>query len=402
MNSVKSRNVETMQYFVLYGILILLSVIPLLMIRELNVGILPEWIARMEELKDKSFQLFSSSDVYSKTGINDNGLYSNLLFWGSGLLYRITGNILLTFRLTEIAIQTGTALLAKLFCESLWGKEEKRTVFICVLLFVLCPYRFYLCYDRCDLFLQMAWMFIPLFAWAVLGLIRVQKGIYYFFVASFSLAFIGYANVQVFLILIGVTCVYMAWKRSWLLFAVYIAGSVICLPGLLPLVHYLFRGGYENWQFSLNSIMPSGYSLGSLLSSLLYLEDCPGIGLGMMFCIGVAVWRWFVERRREPRESVFFWGMGVILIIMSSAMFPWEILQRVGMPFLRLIGLWRTPVSFFGMAYSLWCISAGRTVGRSRENEQTQAGEYIIIQQTVVLLGIGVWIWQSIILGGLY
>lgn len=58
-----------------------------------------------------------------------------------------------------------------------------------------------------------------------------------------------------------------------------------------------------------------------------------------------------------------------ILTAASLQYFPWDLVQRLGAPFLRFVGLLETPGIFWGAANMLLAVPAGWAVGELRKKQ---------------------------------
>ena len=109
----QSRELFLIQVF--YGLVLLTAILPIMCNYIIDGGMIREWVVRIQELSQNSFLLYPTEGVYLESGINDNVFQSNLVFWGSGLFYRLTGQMVLTYRLTMLLIQLLSFLFARLF-----------------------------------------------------------------------------------------------------------------------------------------------------------------------------------------------------------------------------------------------------------------------------------------------
>ncbi|MCM1091257.1 MAG: hypothetical protein NC092_06920 [Butyrivibrio sp.] len=280
-------------------------------------------------------------------------------------------------------MQLGTLCTSILMFRRLFeGKASKYPVFWGVLLYMSCPYRIYVCYDLADMAQAVVWAVIPLYIWAVLGIVRNrkmnQKNMLNLGVATLSLAGIGYTNLMQMLVVAGFTLLVALCAREWFLLVSLTAGSALTLPHLLGLYRYLFRGAYEELGLPVNSIMGSGYVLGEFFSSFVYREGHPGVGLGMMLCLLTGLWLMFVKGEKltgdkplsfSRKACVWFVALAAVLLLMSLQAFPWEYVQRLGQWALKLVSLLETPGIFFGMAQIALCVPGAWAMERLEQQE---------------------------------
>lgn len=357
-------------------------------------GIVTEWIARMDEIargiSEGQVYLFPSVEVLVSTGITVNGMNSNLWFILPGLLHRLLGNIVLVYRIYMLGIQLGTLMGAVLFFERVFAKEKtKLPACLGILLYMTCPYRIYVCYDWANLSQAVAWMLLPLYAWAVMGIVGQKRNRGAVLIAAPVLAGIGYADVVFFMILVGITLLTgVLYRKPWLL-APAAVGSALFLPGLYRLIQYLFLNHYQELNMPIQSIMKRGYRFGEFFSTYAYKEGHPGMGLGMMICLLTGMWLWFVQGKKEKSCACrYFSRVSIICMIFSFYYFPWDIFQRLGGWSLKLISLLETPAVFAGLAFGGLCIPAAYGVHQISKHENKVIAYAIPVMVAVACVGV--------------
>ena len=392
------KNNESFQYRILLALTGLVVLFPVSCNYIMEGGIIGEWVARMCELSEGGspggFPLFASAEAIASTGIPANGMDSNLWFFLPALVYRLGNNLVFAYRSYMLAIQAGTlAASILLFGRIFSHSESKLPVFFGVLLYMTCPYRIYVCYDLGDLSQTAAWMLLPVYLWAILGLLQKEGNqIWNLTAAALSLAGIGYGDTVFFLIAAGVTLPSGLAKRRLSVLIAPIAGSLLFLPGLYRLFQYLFRNGFQDLNMPLGSIMPKGYPLGSYFSSYAFREGHPGMGLGMVICLLTGIWLFFVTGRKPSMQCKVFTGTAAFFILLSYIGFPWDYFQRLGDWALKLISLIETPAIFFGMAYLFLCVPAASAIKRIRQYENKTAAYAVPL--LVMLACYGICIYQ--------
>ncbi len=368
-------NNEKYLYHILCVLAVGVALLPVACSYIMSGGIVYEWIARMDEivmgLYGGRFYLFPSAETVVGSGVWENGMNSNLWFLIPGLLYRLSGDIVLVYRLSMLVIQIGTLLTAKWLFQRIFAEEETGfSAYFGILLYMTCPYRIYVCYDQANMSRAVAWMLLPLYAGAVTGILREKKNIRDIAIAAIALAGIGYADVIVFMILVGgtvLTGIVLRKPRALIPVAV---GMAMYVPGLYRVMQYLFLNAFQEFQMPLQSIMKSGYRFGEFFSLYVYKGGRPGFGMGMMLCLLSGLWMNFVHGKKEDHRSCqFFVVVSVILLALSFYYFPWDILQRLGGWSLKLISLIGTPSVFAGLAYGCLCVPAACGVRRISRHE---------------------------------
>lgn len=369
----------------------------------MNSGIITEWIARVEELAvgfemGQSF-LFPSAEVILGTGIKANAMNSNLWFALPGFLVRLTGNMVTAYRIYMLVLQIGTLLASILFFERIFaGAETRLPAFFGVLLYMTCPYRLYVCYDLANISQTVAWMLLPLYLWAVMGILGVGAGkgfgsLHFTVVAACALAGIGYADAVFFVTAAGLSVLTGALAKKWQLLAAVAAGSAAFLPGLQHLFQYMFLGGFQELDLPLQSIMGNGYSVGEYFGAYSFRNEHPGMGLGMLACLLTGGWLWFVEKSREPhRVCRNFARLSLFLTVLSLCLFPWDLCQRLGGWALRLVALAGTPAVFWGMGFLCLCVPAACAMERISRHEDRRIA--FVVPLIVLLACLGICVYQ--------
>ncbi|MCM1100947.1 MAG: hypothetical protein NC398_06135 [Acetatifactor muris] len=302
----------------------------------------------------------------------------------------VSGNGALSVELLyTAALQIGTLLTSGLLFNRVFPPAKNEwSACIGTLLYMTCPYRIQACYGASDPGRTLAWMLLPLYLWAVLGILSgvrqlsTQGGalgslpagmrkFQYFALASLVLAGIGYADPVFFITVAGLTLPAAIYARNRQCFLLPFAGCALFLPGLYRLALYLFTDRYDGLQLPLGPIMQDGYRLGEYLHAYISRHDNPGMGIGMLLCLLTCIWLQFVADQEESPDretlrmhklSVFFTIMGIFLTALSSCYFPWDVFQRPGRWALKLISMIETPTVFWGMAYLCLCVPAARAV----------------------------------------
>lgn len=369
-------------------------------------GIVTEWIARIEELR-AGIQagglphLFPSAETLINSGIRVNGMNSNFWFIIPSVLYLLSGKIVLTYRVYMLTIQAATLWGAVLFFQRVFEAEEtKLPAFFATLLYMTCPYRIYICYDLANISQATAWMLLPFYGWALVGLMREDKKHNRgkakwidFLAAVFALAGTGYADAVLFLTAAGITVLVSLALRRLLPFALLGAGSIFFLPGLYRLAQYLFMGAYAELELPLNSIMGNGYRFGEYFSSYSFRNGHPGMGLGMLISLLAGAWLSFVGNNGEKsRRCRLFAAISFLMIFFSFRHFPWDLVQRLGVWALKLVSLADTPAVFWGVGFLCLCVPAGYATNRVSRHEDKRTA--LVIPVVVMLFCVGICVYQ--------
>ena len=251
--------------------------------------------------------------------------------------------------------------------------ERQRTArFFGVLLYMLCPFRIYVCHRTQDHTLALIFLLIPLYLWSMAVLMKTgqkrTKKLLFLLPATLALMGIGLIDILQLLIMAGMTlCAFLYTRgRRPLLLLPPLLGCFLCLPRMFLLKSYLSGENFETLKLSLESIAPRGYSVGSLFSSYVSRNDSPGLGLALFLCLLAGLWLLFVRNRFIKESGAFidaekaffpFWGiMGCLLTLPALRCFPWDYIRRIGPWMVRLVAMLKTPAVFFGYAQICFCI----------------------------------------------
>ena len=372
-------------YCVLYIVASAVAVLPLFKEYALESGIIEEWLGRVEEIAMGMdfgcFFLFPSSELLVNVDVKLNAMNSNLWYLFSGLLYKLSGNMVLTYRIFMLAVQIGTALTAFWFFKKIFGRKgSEMPVLFGALLYMTCPYRIYICYDLCNMSQAVAWMLIPLYAMFAYKVLCGEDGIRALLLAALVLGGIGYADMIIMFIAVCVTLIAAFVKKNVRILVAPVLGSLISAPGVYRLVQYLFLEGLEEVEIPLKTIMSEGYRFGEFFTSYARLEDHPGMGMGLMLCLLTGMWLKFVagEKEQSAEDSAgiaetkhmkaIFWT-ALFFCLLGTRYFPWDVVQRLGIWTLKFVSLLDTPAIFCGVGYAMLCVPAAEYMNRISKNE---------------------------------
>ena len=380
MKTEENYNNRTWLYKVLCVAAGMIASLPLACNYIMSGGRVTEWIARVTELAagfhGGELYFFPQMETLAGTGIWSNGINSNFWFFLPGVIVWLTGNITAAYRIYMLLIQTGTLAASMLFFQELFAEEENRLpAFFGTLLYMVCPYRIFVCYDLADLSQAVAFALLPLYAWAALRVFAGGGKWRQILFMGVILAGIGYADTVFFVTLSGITLSVCAFGRKLRAFFGLAAGGILGLPALYRLGMYVLGKGLPEFDVMLQSIMPKGYRVGQYFSSYFWRDEHPGMGLGMLICFLAVVWIGFVKGEREKnRRYGFFAGTAVFFTVLSLRYFPWDLVQRLGGWALRLVSMIETPAVFWGMACFAFCVPAARGMEKmSRQKDKLAA-----------------------------
>ncbi len=241
---------------------------------------------------------------------------------------------------------------------------------IASLLYMIDPYRRALCASG-DPRRALIWLILPLYAGVLILVLRQDlkglKRLTAMILGGMLLAAIGYADAVLLPVIAGFTVLAVILSRKVLPLLSVLVGLLIASPALLKLYGYLFTDRFEELGISLESIMHKGYQPGRFLGAFLYPDGLPGLGIGLLIGLGLLLWIAFVEggmkkdddsTHKFPGQVRLFLTLACFALILSLQIFPWDLVQRAALPFLRYVPMLRSPAVFFGLASFALCVPA--------------------------------------------
>ena len=334
-----------------YVIIYIIASLPIACSYVMSGGDILIWLARIEEVRNGirvgEILMYPSAELTVAYNAQISALNTNLWLM-IPVFFRIIGfTITNAYRVYMLLLNLVALLCAKKLFEQLF--ERKSVAAIGALLYMTSPYRIYICYDKANLGQVAAWSLIPLVIWGMIFSYRSKREWLSVGLSGIALAAVGYADGVLFIITLGISMVWLIYSKKAKVFCSLLIGGILYLPGAIYMLRYLLKGGMEVWRLPLSSISESGYRLGQFFSSWTYRSGCPGLGMGLMIALANLVLICFVEGKQYVIKK---YGYFVILFILCSFMsmqvFPWDVVQRVGALFLRLIPLMETPGICFG------------------------------------------------------
>lgn len=250
--------------------------------------------------------------------------------------------------------------------------DKTAVVLFGILFYMSCPCHIYICYDKADIGQAIVWALGPAFIGGIAHLRRSRgRSVAAWFLPALAYAGIWYADAR-WGVIAGVcmTLYLLLWKR-WLWGVLPMAaGGVLAMPSVIYLARYLVKGGMQVWNLPIGSIMRNGYMIRHFLTIWAYRPDLPGMGMGLIGGMLLLAWLYFRGYRGKMDSSV----KGVLLMagglaVVSLSIFPWDYVQRLGMPFLRFVGLLKTSGIFWVCANMLLVVPAAWAVGEVRKKQ---------------------------------
>ena len=334
-----------------YVIIWIVACLPIACGYVMDGGDVTIWLARIEEVKNgflaRKMYLFPTAELVVEHSAQFSALDSNLLLFVPALMQCLGISITTSYRVYMLMLNVVALFSLKRFFSAIF--EDKNTVFAGVMLYVCSPYRVYLWYDKADLGFAAAWAILP---WVLGEMYDFWKGKIShkrMLMVAIALALVGYADGIAMAITVGIIVLGTIWYRKWSGVYVVVLGGVVFWPGAIYWMRYLIKGGMEVWNLPLGSIASKGYDIGQFFSSYTYRADSPGMGMALIVALAMLWWSILQDEGMNINKKYgFFVLMMCMFSVMSMKLFPWDIVQRVGMPFLRVVGIMETPGIFFG------------------------------------------------------
>lgn len=345
------KNMQLASRGIIHAMTFVVACLPLACGYVMEGGDIQIWLARIDEivmgLKNGYLPLFPSAELTVAQQAQYSALDSNLWLFLPGFMRMIGMSVTATYRMYLLFLNVLGFYSAKELFDALF--EDKNTASIAVLLYMTSPYRLYICYDKADFGMVAAWSLIP-FLWSEVYHLYGERITWRRFtkVAVFT-ALIGYANVILLLVALGIVLLWCLWNKDWSSLLPVMVGGGLFLPGAVYWLRYMIKGGMGVWNLPLGSITKKGYSFGQFFSGWTYAADKPGVGLGIFVALFLLLWCCMIQKRYAfGRQTRFFMLLAVLTGAFSMKLFLWDMVQRLGMPFLRMVGMMETPGILFG------------------------------------------------------
>ncbi len=221
----------------------------------------------------------------------------------------------------------------------------ERMPLVGTLLYMLCPYRLYIAYDKMDPAEAFVWALLPL---AVSMLFR-KRG----------------AGEKAGL----------RWLRAGIGFAI--------LPASWRLLQMTAKAPEETF-------WGGGYVFGQFFTLFTYTEDHPGLGLGILLGAAYLFYEGIGEGRKIDFRGKVLALTGLLLMILSLRRFPWYLFIRVLPGTGALLAPLGTAGSFAGLASLLLCFPAVEGMAEVYEKEEgyRKTALFVLVIALALLQGI--------------
>lgn len=326
------------------------------------------WLARIGEIKEGFTQgnlsWFPSAELTAAYGSGTMAFDHALWLLVPAALEALGMGERLAWNLFMGLLQLGTLGAVFYMAKALF--REPAAILAGVWFYMSCPCRLYVCFDRADVGAALVWMLCPVLAGGLMRLCRAGiKDLWGWCGAVLGYGGLWYADARLALLTRAVAaCCLLACRRIRCV-AALAAGGALGLPAVIYLLRYLLKGGMQVWNLPTGSIMEGGYMPGQYLTAGMYRPDQPGLGLFLMGALLLLAWRRFSgDGGRLPSYVSGALAVAGILTVCSLRYFPWDWLQRLGLPFLRYIGLLESAGLFWRGANMLLWVPAAWAVAK--------------------------------------
>ncbi len=336
---------------IIYAVILVLASLPLACGYVMEGGDILLWLARIEEVKEQilvgNIQFFPTRELTLEQNGQFWALNSNLWLIIPSALRCLGLSVTAVYRIYMLVLNLIALITAVMMFQELFDNEW--VTLLGSLLYMTCPYRIYIFYDKANLGMAAAWTLIPLVLWGILKICRKSGTWKSTLVTAAAFAAVGYSDGILLLILTGVVVLAIIWYRKPAGLLPVMAGSILYLPGALYWIKYLLTEQMASWCLPLSSIAHRGYAFGHFFSSWAYREDCPGLGLALIAALLLLLWLALIDKDiRVTKKYGLFITILCLLAVMSMNSFIWDYAQRIGAPILKLVSLIETPGVCFG------------------------------------------------------
>lgn len=385
------------KYYVICFILTLIVIMPVSVHYIMNGGIVCDWMVNVRDtaamLNDGTFELYRDTEYIT----------SSLYYIPSAIIYMLSNDIVLAYQLQMLFIQIGTCIGAWLFFHRIaCGKNPEIITLMGVALYMLSPFRIYVCYDLADIPQAVVWMLIPFWGYTIIRLYegKDQKDIYHklLFMVLNALLFAAFCYIDsafVLPVLLVSLAAALALRNVWI-FLSDCLGAVAAMPALVRMLVYI-AGGEIRIEYSASAMIEEGYYIGDIFSSFSYRTAHPGLGLGMLLCLSIYIWLAYVDGRRETgAKNPGLIAASLIFLILSLNIFPWDMLKGMDNFIGRISLYFYTPQIFMGMFYSCLCTLMVRGKFESEEENRNNNICFWIAAVILICMAVGSYMCENI------
>lgn len=266
--------------------------------------------------------------------------------------------------------------------------REPAAVLLGVTLYMTCPYRLALCYEQENPALSTAWALVPWYFYGLSGVKKTGKsrGLSMALAAA-ALAAVGYESSVMLVVLLLITLFFLLLSKEYLYALIPALGGVLLwLPRGRHFLGYLFTSGTVP-EIPISSITEKGYALSDFMTSWVFSEGRPGLGMGLLLGLAALLWTVVAGGNRCSRENKVCLTLAVLCLWGATRFFPWDMVQRLGEWALKFVSLLETPALFFGFACLFLSMAVPACVGALLQEEDRLPARGTLIVIWVAAVG---------------
>jgi len=312
-----------------------------------------------------------------------------------------------------LLILAGTFLIAaaSLF---FYSKDKMYSLFGS-LLYVLLPYRIYVCYQQKNVSSALFWMLIPAVILVIYKVYDKQpendKGnaaknnkksfptsILWSVGAVVAIAAVSKTDPTLMLIfcIIAIVCGLFLKKYRYMLVA--FLGLLASVPVNMGYWRFILRGDMNQHYVEPALITSKGYYFGHYFMSWVIFDDNPGLGWGLLLSLFVILWYMLADADKKKakgqientgnadyekicaadkiyyfsRSSFVLLGIAILLAAASYHLGIWDIAERIHPVMIRMISKIGYPNVFFGFATMILCALSAKVMTRMWDKEKNK------------------------------
>lgn len=337
---------------------------------------------------------WKSGDLLAYIHLDETGagyamgfFYSNLFMIIPGLIYLVTGKIVIAYKIFLYLCSLATAISMYLVTKKI--TNSKYAGMISSVLYTICAYKIITMYAKSFAGEILSFIFIPII---ILGLYEILFGNEKKW-WIFAVGFMGILNsnlvmteimiaVSFVTIIINIMCLIKDKKRFFALVKSGIWSLAICAVFWMPMLEQLRKSTFQMFN-EMNVYQPTKWLLDFkdlIFGTMQYNKNlAAGYGLGCIF-VAILLFRFLIKKKDEKIKICDICIIsGIILMIFMTKIIPYDKLEKIG-GMLQFPSRLEVPIAaFFSIASGIICYKLF---------EEKKKLKYIIL--------IGIIIWQSL------
>lgn len=312
--------------------------------------------------------------------------YASSVFYGDTLLYipallRMTGfTVQTSYKLFLLLLNAATCLTAYYCFRRIFHSRYLGVA--CSALYTLSVYRIYIMYCRAAVGETIGMLYLPLLVYGFYRVFTEEPEGRHYWTAGIPLC-LGFAGLIQSHILscelaggFSVLLCLILWKKTFrkktfLVLAGSVAGAcLLSLWFLVPFLDYMLTGDFVIKNVSGRTIQERGLHPANLLFGFFQRgenamnTEAAGIGITLLLAMAVFfAYVWCGQVKQEEKKLVkagfVASGMGILAMVCSLSLFPWDALQRMNRVFAMLISSIQFPNRFLGVGTAALTLVAG-------------------------------------------